>query len=404
MKNYTGASPAYLVWKRFCKNKLSLAGAALIVLVAVIAVLGYLVVPDPTPYSNEMNLALSLKEPGFRISMLKVRKNRVTASPSALKKMFSGAESEYEFIPLKDFRVEEDKLVISEYAGTGEELVRRIAIADIVYPLDTDKPVRLNNKMLLFTDVSGRTHAKGYEETLELARANIRDKVFYLGTDRYGRDMLSRLMIGTRITLSVGLISVLISLLVGLSLGSLAGFYRGWVDNTVMWLINVVWSIPTLLLVVAITLALGKGFWQVFIAVGLTMWVEVARVARGQILSLREMEFVEAAKALGFRSSRIIRRHILPNIAGPIIVISASNFASAILLEAGLSFLGVGAQPPTPSWGTMIRENYPYIIMNLAYLAVLPGTAIMLMVLAFNLVGKGLRDAFDSKEVAFTGA
>jgi peptide/nickel transport system permease protein len=180
-------------------------------------------------------------------------------------------------------------------------------------------------------------------------------------------------------------------------LGALAGFYRGWVDKVILWLINVIWSIPTLLLVVAITMALGKGFTQVFIAVGLTMWVEVARIVRGQFFSLREQQFVEAGKALGYKNSRIILKHILPNIIGPVIVIAASNFASAILLEAGLSFLGMGAQPPMPSWGMMIKENYGYIVVDAAYLAIWPGVAIALMVLAFTLLGNGLRDAFDIK-------
>ena len=190
---------------------------------------------------------------------------------------------------------------------------------------------------------------------------------------------------------------IFISLVIGISLGAVAGFFRGWIDNAIMWLINVVWSIPTLLLVIAITLALGKGFWQVFVAVGLTMWVDVARIVRGQIFSIREMDFVEAGRALGFNNYRLIIRHILPNIMGPVIVISAANFANAILLEAGLSFLGVGAQPPMPSWGVMIKENYGYIIVDAAYLAVLPGLAIMIMVLAFNFVGNGLRDAYDTK-------
>jgi peptide/nickel transport system permease protein len=196
----------------------------------------------------------------------------------------------------------------------------------------------------------------------------------------------------------VGFISVLISLVIGVGLGALAGYYRGWVDQLIMWLINVVWSIPTLLLVVAITMVLGKGFWQVFIAVGLTMWVEVARLIRGQILGIRELEYVEAGKALGFSDARIILRHILPNTLGPVIVISASNFASAILIEAGLSFLGMGAQPPMPSWGVMIKENYGNILLDSAYLAILPGVAIMLLVLAFSALGSGLRDAFDSRQ------
>ena len=206
------------------------------------------------------------------------------------------------------------------------------------------------------------------------------------------------MMIGTRVSLAVGLISVIISLVIGITIGSLGGFFRGWTDQVVVWLINVVWSIPTLLLVIAITFALGKGFWQVFVAVGFTMWVEVARVTRGQILSIREKEYVEAGKALGFSNFRIIFRHILPNIMGPIIVISAANFASAILMEAGLSFLGIGVQPPMPSWGSMIRENYAYLILDAAHLAILPGLAIMLMVLAFMVIGNGLRDALDVKK------
>ncbi|HSV87179.1 MAG TPA: ABC transporter permease, partial [Bacteroidales bacterium] len=242
----------------------------------------------------------------------------------------------------------------------------------------------------------GERHTKPIEQLREMVRGyHIDTRKFLLGTDRFGRDMLSQLIIGGRVSLSVGFISVFISLVIGLTLGSLGGYLRGWIDDLIVWLINVVWSIPTLLLVIAITFAIGKGFWQVFVAVGLTMWVEVARVARGQVLSLREKEFVEAAKGLGLSSTRIIVRHILPNIMGPVVVISAANFASAILIEAGLSFLGIGVQPPMPSWGTMIREHYGYIILDQGYLAILPGVLIMLMVLAFMLFGNGLRDAID---------
>ncbi|HZW64752.1 MAG TPA: ABC transporter permease, partial [Hanamia sp.] len=140
---------------------------------------------------------------------------------------------------------------------------------------------------------------------------------------------------------------------------------------------------------------LGKGFWQIFIAVGLTMWVSVARVVRGQVIALRELEYIQAAKALGLKNFRIIVRHILPNVLGPVIVIAAANFASAIIIEAGLSFLGVGIQPPTPSWGLMLKENYNFIITHRPALALAPGIAIMILVLAFNLLGNGLRDALD---------
>jgi peptide/nickel transport system permease protein len=239
-----------------------------------------------------------------------------------------------------------------------------------------------------------------YEELEALIVSDfIEERTYWLGTDDQGRDYLSRLMGGTVISLSVGFIAVLISLLIGVTLGAIAGYFRGWVDEIIMWFINVIWSIPALLLVIAITMVIGKGWDKTFIAVGLTMWVEIARVVRGQVLSVREKEYVEAGKALGFSSGRIILRHVLPNTTGPIIVIAAANFASAILIEAGLSFLGLGAQIPTPSWGSMINDYRGYITDDMAYLAVLPGVAIVIMVLAFMLVGNGLRDALDSKSV-----
>ena len=150
-------------------------------------------------------------------------------------------------------------------------------------------------------------------------------------------------------------------------------------------------------MVIAVTFALGKGVWQVYVAVGLTMWVEVARMVRGQVISAKQMQYVEAARALGFGKLRIITRHILPNIWGVVIVITASNFASAILMESGLSFLGLGAQPPIPSWGGIIRDHYMYMVMGKPYLALVPGTMIMLLVLAFMTFGNTLRDALDVK-------
>ncbi|HJT75458.1 MAG TPA: ABC transporter permease, partial [Chitinophaga sp.] len=232
----------------------------------------------------------------------------------------------------------------------------------------------------------------------EVQAGHIRKQTYWLGSDKFGRDILSRLLVGTRVSLSVGCIAVIISLTIGVILGAVAGYFRGVTDDVVMWLVNVIWSVPTLLLVFAITLALGKGFWQVFIAVGLTMWVNVARIIRGQVLALRELPFIEATRALGFGHTRTIGRHILPNILGPVMVVAAGNFATAIVVEAGLSFLGVGVQPPQPSWGLMIKENYNFIITHNPLLALAPGVAIMLMVLAFNLLGNGLRDAMDVRQ------
>ncbi len=325
-----------------------------------------------------MSLPISMQKPGFKTEVLYTKKKNTAESNSFLQRLISGNPPTYSFIPLQQWHFENDEIVFEEFTG--------------------DPSIKSMEQRLKLTEVIASSTPASPQHLQEMVKKDyLTSKTFWFGTDRYGRDLLSRMVVGSRVSLSVGFIAVIISLVIGILLGSLAGFFRGWVDNVIMWLINVVWSIPTLLLVIAITLALGKGFTQVFIAVGLTMWVEVARLVRGQIFSLREMQYVEAGRALGFNNMRIINKHILPNVMGPVIVIAASNFASAILLEAGLSFLGMGAQPPTPSWGMMIKENYGYIVADAAYLAMLPGIAIALMVLSFTLLGNGLRDAFDTK-------
>ena len=245
-------------------------------------------------------------------------------------------------------------------------------------------------------DASPNANAQNLERTLLRPGADWTTDsgttvVHWLGTDRYGRDFLSRLMAGSAISLGVGFTAVLISLLLGILLGAWAGYRGGRIDSVVRWVIQVVWTLPTLLMVLAITLAFGKGLWQVFLAIGLTMWVDVARVVRGQFLSLREMEYIQAAKGLGFSDLRIMLRHMLPNAVGPIVVIAASNFAAAILIESGLSFLGYGAQIPIPSWGNIIQEHYHLITGSHAWLAIAPGVLIISVVLAFTFIGDGLR-------------
>ncbi len=324
----------------------------------IVAVFAYFIAPDSSPYANRIILEIGGEKPGFEQRFLKVKNTRPVQSASFFIRLASGTVDQFNYLPIMNHETKDDSIIVQKFIDEGLAERQSYPMAGVA-----DKPVTT--------------------------------KKFLLGTDKYGRDILSRLIIGTRVSLSVGLITVIISLSIGLMLGSIAGYYRGKADDVIMWFINVIWSIPTLLLVFAITLALGKGFWQVFIAVGLTMWVNVARLVRGQVLGVRELEYVEAARALGFSNFRTIVRHIWPNIMGPVMVIAASNFASAIVIEAGLSFLGVGVQPPQPSWGLMIKENYNFIITQNPMLALAPGFAIMILVLAFNLLGNGLRDALN---------
>lgn len=347
------------VWKKFRRNTLALTGLIFICFMVVVGILGYLITPDQTPYANTMHLQLTNKKPGRTFQFLVVSRNENIKQVGFFEKMLFGQEANFKSIPITSYRIVGNKVFAREYIGDDEQAEEE------AYPL-----------------VSGQ---------------NTYQNTYYLGTDIYGRDLLSRLILGVRVSLSVGLMAVLISVVIGVGLGAIAGYFGGKVDAAISWFMNVIWSLPSLLLVIAISFALGKGFWQIFIAVGLSTWVDVARLVRGQVMALKQVEFVEAAKALGFSNGRIIVKHILPNIAGPILVVASANFASAILLETGLSFLGFGAQPPMPSWGTMIKEHYGYIIMDAAYLAVLPGLAIMLTVYAFNLIAIGLRDAFDVK-------
>ena len=335
-----------------------------VILCGFVAIFAYLIAPDNSSNANQMNLEIHSKKPGFEVLMLSIPSNN-KVNQSYFSKIVSGDKNQSIEIPISKYTISTNSISINSYVENNSESILK------TYPISIFK----NNDV------------KNY----------IKTKKFYLGTDKYGRDLLSRMLVGTRISFFIGFIAVFISLVIGITIGAIAGFFGGKIDAFIMWVINITWSIPTLLLVIAITLALGKGYWQVFIAVGLTMWVEVARVVRGQVMSAKEMQYVEAAKALGFSTYRIIFNHILPNIMAPVIVISAANFAGAILIESGLSFLGIGAQPPTPSWGGMIKDHYSYIILGKAYLAIIPGFAIMSLVMAFMLIGNALRDALDVK-------
>lgn len=263
---------------------------------------------------------------------------------------------------------------------------------------------RLENGKLIFRNKNGYIQQISVDSSNfngmkpATAEAFVENLRFPLGTDNMGRDLLSRLIIGCRVSLKIGLLAVLVTILLGTSVGAAAGYYGGWTDRALQWFMTVIWSVPTLLLAVALAFALGKGERQLFLAIGLGLWVELARVARGQTIELKTREFAQAARAAGLPNRSIILRHILPNLTGTIIILSCVNFSTAILLEAGLSFLGLGVSPPAPSWGRMIFEGYSFLALSYGkQLAIFPGIAVALLILSLNTLALGLKDVFEAK-------
>lgn len=333
-----------LAWRRLRKNVGAVVGLAIIVTMVVMAIFAPLITPfEPT----STILEYAVKPSGFRGSVLK------KVNPS-------NPDAPY-LIAVSSWRIDGDT-------------VRWI-------------------------DPSGKAYSESVSAMAGSGPEEWHDEpLFLLGTDRQGRDIYTRLVYGLRVSLSVGLISESIALMIGVFLGALAGFFRGWVDDVVMWGVNVVWAFPSILLVIAFSVMLGQGFWQTFIAIGISSWVDIARIVRGQFFSIREQEYIEATRAFGFSSFRVIVRHMLPNAIGPIIVLGTAGFATAIIAEASLSFIGLGVQPPTPSWGQMIREGVGYIALGTNWsMTLYPCLAMALAVFAVNLFGDGLRDVFDPK-------
>jgi len=401
-------SPSYWIRKRLLRNKPAIGGLIVIAIAILCSVFTFLIIPDTTPNINDGNLELRKRQPGFKANLLRIRKNKAVEKVGFFDFLSSGQENEYLAIPF-DSLVLTNSEGINLYVFEGRgKLVEHFDLVDVFFPVDKEfkyenkKNYKLEKDQLIYKNViSGKEERFQMSDVKSKVQEHIEERRFLLGTDKAGRDLYSRLIYGTRVSLSIGLIAVSISLFMGVFIGAIGGFFGGWVDEFIVWFITVVWSIPGIMLVIAISLALqSKGIWVAFVAVGLTMWVEVARIVRGQILELREKPFVEAAKVLGVSDFRIIFNHILPNIIGPIIVVCTANFAAAILVEAGLSFLGLGVQPPTPSWGMMVHEGYKMMTSDGAwYLLFFPSLSISILVLAFNLLGNGLRDAFDPKGI-----
>lgn len=398
-------TPNYYIRKRLFKNKPAMFGLVVIALAHIVAVLGYLIMPDQTPNANDGSAIVKKLKPGTTVMMLRHIKNREIEQVNIFSKTLFGQESNYTITPIESYKIVGNDVTVTTYKNKDEETFPIITLVKSMY-LGESKVLKNSNgknytivgDSISYLDLQGKLQTISNKDLIaEFESENIDRRTHWLGTDKSGRDILSRLLFGTRISLGIGFVSVLIALIVGVTFGAVAGFFGGIIDKFLMWLMTVVWSIPGIMLVIAISLALhSRGIWVAFVAVGLTMWVEVARVVRGQILSIKEKLYVEAATALGIGNMRIIFVHILPNIMGPLIVIATANFASAILIEAGLSFLGMGVQPPMPSWGMMVNEGYnSNWESDGGYLVLMPSLCICLLVLAFNLFGNGLRDAYD---------
>jgi len=218
----------------------------------------------------------------------------------------------------------------------------------------------------------------------------------WLGTDKLGRDILSRTIFGARISLSVGFATVALSLFIGLAIGSLAGYCGGWIDLLLMRLVDILLAFPGILLAIAFTAVLGPGLDHVVLALCLIGWTGYARLVRGEIIALREREFVQAARALGGSPKRVIARHLLPNLIAPLLIQATFGLAAAIIAEGSLSFLGLGVEPPTPSWGSMLNDGRQFLLVA-PHLTTYPGLAIMITVFALNLVGDALQERFQAR-------
>ncbi|MCX7697691.1 MAG: ABC transporter permease [Bacteroidales bacterium] len=356
----------------------------LLIIVFLLSFFSYLFIPDRSSYANLQVVEIAFKPPGYSCYFLYIPTSSLKHS-SWLKRFWSGHEITYEVLPFESYQVRGDSLFL--FPGT------------IPYP-KSDSVITVNMKHLYETGKKLGWISSRESYSVDLVKnVFIKKKKFLLGTDKLGRDYLSRLIVGGRMSLIAGFLGMLISIVVGFLIGILAGFWGGWLDKILVWFFTVIWSLPTILLVMAISFALGKGYWQVLIAIGLTMWVDVARAVRGQVMSVKERLHITAARALGIPSWRIMFFHILPEVRSVLMVLAANSFNTAILIESGVSFLGLGIQPPVPSWGNLVRDYYSHLVLPTAYLALFPGLLIAIVIFCLMVIANELRDYYDVRNV-----
>lgn len=387
------------------KNPFFLIGFGMIFLFALTGFLGYAITEDKTPNSNQIMPEWAGLSPGSKVYYIQKKRTESRSWNfwlvgdehqgeilSVLKSDGESTGSDGESTSSASSK--QDAGAAGQTAGSDGESSSSVSSDQTVHG-------KLNNSVkqdagaqkdtaYFISQKNGERMA--IPRNLYEGNAQVYERTFWLGSDPFGRDMLSRLIVGTRVSLSIGFLAMALSLLIGVVIGLISGYFGGWVDGVLTWIITVFWSVPTLLIALGLSAFMGKGFYQVLIATGLSTWVEVARVVRGQTMQYKNKEFILSARITGFSSNHIMFRHILPNLSGSLTVLATTNFAAAILLEAGLGFLGLGVAPPTASWGMMVKENIGYLVLDQAYLAILPGLAIMILVMAFNLLAMGLRN------------
>lgn len=343
-------------YKRFIGNKSAVVAALYLMASILLAIFGYAVAPDNAPDANTQLSATTHAHPGTTVHLLALKPIQQQPPSGCIKRLLNGTP-----LPYTPVVIAPESLRMSN---------------DSIWVAPVDQP-----------SAAFAVH----QAALWNKHRPVVVRTFWLGSDAYGRCILSRLILGFRVSLSVGTLAVGVALVIGVCMGALGGYAGGRTDDVVMLVLNVVWSVPTLLLVFAVVMALGRSVWVVFVAVGLTLWVDVARLVRGQMISLRNQPFAEAAYNLGLPPWRIILQHLMPNLIGPLLVVLSGCFATAILLESGLSYLGFGVQPPTPSWGSLLNENYGLALTGQWIPALAPALTIALTVWAFYALGDGIK-------------
>jgi len=368
----------------FLRSTLSKIAAGILLFFFFVSIVAYYVVPDNTAYANLQVVEIAFRQPGYRCYFLKIPVER-PEQHFFLKKLWQGERVTYTVQAFERYTLVQDSLLV--YFGTIPQPKNKQMMS--IYLPD------FYHKAKFLGWISSH---QAYDPAW-LVDHFVEKRVFWLGTDRLGRDYLSRLIVGGRMSLLAGFLGMMISLIIGTTIGLLAGYFRGWADRILVWLFSVMWSLPTILLVMAISFALGKGFLPVMVAIGSTIWVDVARTVRGQVLSIREKLYITAAHALGIPPWRIMLFYVFPEIRSILFILAATNFNTAMLVESGVSFLGLGIQPPIPSWGNLIRDYYPHLVLPTAYLAILPGFLLAIVIFCLMIIANELRDYYDVRNV-----